>query len=251
MHFIDIHTHIIPEVDDGSKNMEETIAMLSVAYEEGAREIVATPHMFLDLFDNFDFLKMRDRFSQLISDLESRQDRFGFLKEFEVYLGAENYVCPEFLEALEQGRVLTLNGSRYLLIEVSPTLPFTQIQNAIQKVFLSGYTPVLAHIERCVAIQQDPLRAVDLWEMGCVTQVNSGSLLGKSRSQARKCADRLLREGLVDVIASDTHRPLWRPPNLGQVLQNFRSKYATEDLKEWLSDNPSSIVSNHILEAGF
>ena len=99
---------------------------------------MATPHMFFDLFRNNDFVEIRDRFDQLTSDLNSYQDKFPFLKEIQVYPGAENYASAEFLEALDQGCVLALNGSRYPLIEVSLMLPFSQIESVIQRVFAAG-----------------------------------------------------------------------------------------------------------------
>ena len=158
MEIVDIHSHVLPGVDDGAVSVDETIAMLRIAYDAGTRKIVATPHMFLDFFHNNDFVQVLDRFEQLKSDLESCQDAFPFLQEMHPYSGAENFASPEFLTALEQGCVLTLNGSRYLLVEFPPVLPFRQIQIVIDKVVATGYTPVIAHPERYGAIQKDALR---------------------------------------------------------------------------------------------
>ena len=249
MHFTDIHTHIIPGIDDGSTDIDETIAMLSIACEGGTRKITATPHMFLDLFANNDLVEVRDRFNELKANLESHRDQFSFLKDIKVYLGAENYASPEFMEALDQGCVLTLNASHYLLIEFSPLLPFSQIQTVIQRVFLAGYTPIFAHPERCAAIQEEPVRMTEFWERGCVTQVNSDSLLRTPGSRkTAKCAEKLMREGLVDVIASDAHRPRWRPPNLGRIFRQLENRYAEEDLRAWMWENASAILSNQYLE---
>ncbi|MDA2937878.1 hypothetical protein MYX75_06410 [Acidobacteria bacterium AH-259-A15] len=251
MNFVDIHTHVLPGVDDGAASIDETIAMLRMAYDGGTRKIVATPHMFFDLFKNNDFVEIRDRFDQLTSDLNSYQDTFPFLKAIEVYPGAENYASPEFLEALGQGCVLTLNGSRYLLVEFSPMLPFSQIENVIQRVFAAGYTPVIAHSERYAAIQEDPMRMVRFWEMGCVTQVNADSLLGGWGSRATKCAKALLEEGLVNVIASDGHRVRWRPPVLEGVFGKLESEYAGEDVAAWMVENPQGILANESLEVSY
>ena len=123
MNFVDVHTHILPEVDDGAASIDETIAMLRIAYDGGTRKIVATPHMFLYLFGNDDVVQVQNSFQQLMLDLHSRVDLFPFLEEMKCYLGSENYVSPEFLEALAQGCVLSLNGSRYLLVEFIPCFP--------------------------------------------------------------------------------------------------------------------------------
>ena len=248
MNFVDVHTHILPEVDDGAASIDETIAMLRIAYDGGTRKIVATPHMFLDLFGNDDVVQVQNSFQQLMLDLHSRVDLFPFLEEMKCYLGSENYVSPEFLEALEQGCVLSLNGSRYLLVEFYPLFPFRQIEQVVQRVFGAGYTPVLAHPERYAAIQDDPLRIEQFWDMGVVTQLNASSLLMGEGSRTKECAEQLLREGLVDVIASDGHRPQWRPPNLERVFGLLENDYEREDIAGWMWENGEGILMNERLE---
>ncbi len=222
--------------------------MLMIAYDGGTRKIVATPHMFLDLFGNDDVVQVQNSFQQLMLDLHSRGDLFPFLNEMKLYLGAENYASPEFLEALEQGCVLSLNGSRYLLVEFYPLFPFSQIEQVVQRVFGAGYTPVLAHPERYGAIQDDPLRIEQFWEMGVVTQLNAGSLLRGEGSRTKECAQQLLGEGLVDVIASDGHRPQWRPHNLEKVFRLLEVDYEREDIAGWLWENGEAILVNESLE---
>ena len=249
MHFVDIHTHILPEVDDGAASVAETIDMLKIAYDGGTRKIVATPHMFLDLFGNNDISHIQNLFNQLISDLRVQVDQFPFLDEVEVSLGAENYVSPEFLEALEQGCVLSINGSRYLLIEFSPLSPFNQIEQAVQKVMEMGYIPIIAHLERYAAIQQNPLQIEQFWEMGGVTQINAGSLLrSRDGSRSSYCAQQLLQEGLVDVIASDGHGPQWRPPSLEKVFKILENDYEMEDISGWMCKNAEVILTDEVLE---
>lgn len=248
MYFTDIHTHIIPSIDDGSTDIKETIEMLSIAYNGGTRAIAATPHMFLDLFGNNDLIAVQDRFDALMVALKAHRDQFNFLKDIKVSLGAENYASPEFLEALDQGHVLTLNDSRYLLIEFPPVLPFSQIQMVIQRIFLAGYTPIFAHPERCSAIQEEPVRMVNFWEQGCITQVNSDSLLGGGSSRSTKCAEELITEGLVDVIASDAHRVRWRPPDLGRIFRQLQDHYTQEDVRAWMCGNANSILIDKRLE---
>jgi len=248
MHFVDIHTHILPEVDDGAASVAETIDMLKIAYDGGTRKIVATPHMFLDLFGNNDIAHIQNLFNRLISDLRVQADQFPFLDEVEVSLGAENYVSPEFLEALAQGCVLSINGSRYLLIEFSPLSPFNQIEQAVQKVLEMGYTPIIAHLERYAAIQKNPLQIEQFWEMGGVTQINAGSLLRRDGSRSSYCAQQLLQEGLVDVIASDGHGPQWRPPSLEKVFKILENDYEMEDISGWMCKNAEVILTDEVLE---
>lgn len=250
MDFVDIHTHLLPGVDDGSGDMDETVAMLRRAYDGGTRKMVATPHMFLDLFGNNDLTAIQDRFELLAEELVSLRDRLTFLQEMQVYLGAENYASPEFLEALDQGCVLTLNGSRYLLLETAPVMPIRQARQVIERVFAAGYTPVLAHPERWISLRDDPMKLEDLWSMGCAVQVNAGSLLGESGSRAKKCAWKLLNQGLVDVIATDGHRLEWRPPAMEGLFEKLMGDYREEDVAFWLVKTPSMILANESLETG-
>ena len=247
MELIDIHSHVLPGVDDGSVSVDETIAMLKIAHETGTRKIVLTPHMFLDLFNNNDFVEIGDRVEKLKSELESCQDAFPFLEEMHLFAGAENYASPEFLKALDEGCVLTLNGSRYLLLEFHTGFQYSQIQEVIMRVFSAGYTPVIAHPERYVAIQKDPARIKHFLEMGCVVQVNADSFMGGSGSRAKRCVRRLLTEGLVDAIASDGHRLRWRPPNLGRVLRKLEQEFEKEHMEGWLVETPGLILANERL----
>ena len=245
--FIDVHTHILPGVDDGAANIEETLVMLRIAYDLGTRGVVATPHMFLDLFQNNDFLKIRDRFERLKEELEPYQAKLPYLKEMNIYLGAENYACVEFLKALDQGCVLTLNGSRYLLVEVPFTFPLSQIESFLDRILATDYLPVIAHVERYTAVQEDPLRIKPFWRRGCVIQVNARSLAGGSGSRAQQCAEQLLQEGLLDVIATDGHRPRWRPPDLQAVYLKLEKECKREDVLRWMAENPRMILANERL----
>ena len=200
--------------------------------------------MFHALFHNNDFVQILDRFEQLQSDLRSCQDAFPFLQNMHLYSGAENFASPEFLTALDQGCVLTLNGSRYLLVEFSPVLPLSQLQSVLEKVVATGYTPVIAHPERYGAIQKEPLRVEQFERMGCVIQLNADSVRGGSGSRAKQCSRSLLQAGCVDVIASDGHRIRWRPPTLGRVLRRLEEGYTKEDITGWLVENPERILAN-------
>ena len=221
--------------------------MLRVAHEAGTRKMVATPHMFYDLFPNNDIVQIRDRFQALCSELKARREFYPFLNEIVIYPGAENYASPEFLEALDRAGVLTLNGSRYLLVEVPLMMPFSRIQTVVQRVFAAGYTPLLAHAERCLAFQEDWDRLGQLRRSGMIVQVNGNSLRGASGSRAKTCATTLLAQRLVDVIASDGHRFRARRPELQEAFRQLRDEFAEEDLNRWMVESPNLILANESL----
>jgi protein-tyrosine phosphatase len=244
--FVDIHSHIIPAVDDGPSTIEDVVEMLRRAHTNGTRELVATPHMFLDLFDNFDPQAVKESFGQTKAELEKRSalPEFDFLSEMSLYPGAENFICREFLDALESRRVLTLNDSRYILVEAPPYLSVIQMRYAVDRVLASNLRPVIAHPERYLAFQDRPKRMVEFIEKGCVIQVNGGSLLGIYGRKARKTAWSLLKNDLVHIVASDSHGSSARPHDLGSVCSALKGTFGRSKLKLWLSVNPGSIVRN-------
>lgn len=243
-HLIDIHTHFLPGVDDGPRDIEETIQMLRVAHSAGTRGLVATPHMFFDLFGNYDVAEINDEFARTIVQLRALSDMPGneFLKELELYLGAENYASPEFLEALERGDYITLNGSRHLLVEFPPILPKAQILATLENVLMQGLTPVVAHVERYAAVQRAPGFVGRLLEMGCLTQINAESLSGSFWSPLRRTSQALLDRDMITVIASDGHGAMRRPPVLKGAYSKLRQKQPEEWVNHLFVDNPRWLV---------
>lgn len=244
--FVDIHSHIIPAIDDGPSTIEDVVEMLRKAHGKGTREVVATPHMFLDLFNNSDPRAVKDAFGETVAELERRSvlPESSFLADMSFYPGAENFISREFLDATEAGRVLSLNDSRYLLVEAPPYLSVIQMRYAFDRVLASNLRPVIAHPERYVAFQDRPTRVFEFLEKGCVIQVNGGSILGLYGRRAKKASWTLLKEDLVHVIASDSHGSFVKPHDLGSVYSALRGKFKKAKLKLWLSVNPGSIVRN-------
>jgi len=244
--FVDIHSHIIPAIDDGPSTIEEVVEMLRRAHENGTREMVATPHMFQDLFGNSDPQAVKERFGETAAELEKRSTlpESSFLADMTLYPGAENFICREFLDALEARRVLTLNDSRYILVEAPPYLSVIQMRYAVDRVIASNLSPVIAHPERYLAFQDRPTRIDEFLEKGCVIQVNGGSLLGIYGRKAKKASWTLLKEDLVHIIASDSHGSAVKPHDLGSVYSALRGKVKKAKLKLWLSVNPGSILRN-------
>jgi protein-tyrosine phosphatase len=220
--------------------------MLRRAHANGTREMVATPHMFLDLFNNSDPEKVKRQFGETISELDSlgTLPENGFLADMTFYPGAENFICREFLDALEARRVLTLNDSRYILVESPPYLSVIQMRYAMDRVIAANLTPIIAHPERYAAFQEKPARIIEFLEKGCIIQVNGGSILGIYGRKAKKASWALLKEDLVHIIASDNHGSAGRTHDLGSVYSELQGSFKKERLKLLLSVNPGSIVRN-------
>lgn len=249
MQFADIHTHIIPGIDDGASSIEETIQMLRLAHQHGTRSIVATPHMFLDLFPNRDPAPVRSKFEGMMEALKrySGQPACSFLAEMQIVLGSENYASLEFVQGLDNRAVLPVNGGVYLLVEFSPFTPFSSMASILERILNAGFYPVVAHTERIIAVQQKPARLTPLLQMGCVFQVNADSIADSATRTTRKTAASLLGDGYGHVVASDGHRANYRPPTLFEVSQKLLAKYDEEQVRNWLWENPSRIIANQAI----
>lgn len=249
MRFVDVHCHLLPGLDDGPPSIAETLAMLRLAHAGGTRVMVATPHCFLPPYGNSDPVVLANSFRRLTEHLEGLRaedtgGEFRFLGDMALYLGAENYVSPEFLEALAKGAVVPLNDSRYLLIEFPPYLAFEAALSTVERILQAGFFPVLAHVERYSFFHKGTKRLAGLVRMGCVAQVNASTVLGSSGRGLARVADRLLDRGLVQILASDGHGTQARSPDLGRVAEALGRKHPAERVALWLWENAAHLLEN-------
>lgn len=252
MHFVDLHCHLLPGIDDGSASIVETVGMLRVAYQGGTRGIVATPHTFQPMFATFSSMELIGAFSRMMEELEglSRQPKHSYLGEMDVRLGSENFVTPEFQQALAQRKVLTLNGSRYLLVEFPSFMPFALIESAVERILEHGLIPVLAHVERYEFSHQLPERLESLKRNGSVIQINAEAFeRRRDHDEVKELALSLAGRGVLDVIASDGHDVRGRPPVLQSAFEYLSREFSQETLDTWMSANPSRILANLPLES--
>ncbi|MEM7583020.1 MAG: CpsB/CapC family capsule biosynthesis tyrosine phosphatase [Acidobacteriota bacterium] len=247
MKFVDIHSHILPGIDDGPPSLEAALQMLRLAYRTGTRAMVATPHMFMPPYNNCDRAAVSQVFSATVQQLRQRQNDPGcaFLGDMSLHLGAENYLSPEFLEALEDGRVLSLNQGFYILVEFPAFLAFEMVVSAMERILASGRVPIMAHVERYPQFSERPEALAHLLQMGCVAQLNGATVLS-SRAH-RKFALSLLRQGLIHVIASDAHDSRVRAPNLDKAFKVLKREFKEHQVNEWMFDNPRRILANQSL----
>ena len=243
MRFVDLHTHLIPNLDDGATTLFETVEMLRYAYDRGTRAMVATPHMFAT-FGNTEPLPVYDAYVGMVKRLQrmGTGSENGFIREMSIYLGSENFVSPEFLEALKSRDVLTLNGSRYLMIEFPPYLPFETAEQAVDKVLETGLIPVLAHVERYGFVDSHIGRLAILKNKGCVVQVNAEAIVDLKGRGVAKSIRPLFEGQIVDIVASDGHDVHSRPPSLDAAYGTLRNAYPKEAVAAWMWENPARIL---------
>ena len=242
---IDIHSHIVFDVDDGPKSIEDSKALLREAYNQGVRTIVSTSHRRKGMFETpeekiaTNFIKVREIAKEVADDLV-------------IAYGAEIYYTLDVLEKLEKKEIPTLNDSRYALIEFSMHTPYREIHTGLSNILMLGITPVIAHIERYDALENNEKRVRELIDMGCYTQINSyhvlkPKLFGEQYKFMKKRARYFLERDLVHVIASDMHNLDGRPPYMEQAYDIITKKYGAKKAKELFVDNPRKIIMDQLI----
>jgi protein-tyrosine phosphatase len=239
---IDIHLHILPGVDDGPANLDEALSLARSLVQEGVRIAVATPHYN----DEFPQRSAREIYER-VQALQQELDRHAI--PLRLLAGHEALIKPGLVEDIQLGRLATLNGSRYLLLELWNNMWLPETEQVIFDLRAFGVVPVLAHPERYRVIQQDSNRLAALLDQGVLAQMTAGSLVGMQGNTARKCAETLLKRGLIHCIASDAHGPGRRPPAIRQGMQFAEHLLGQTRAQQLIQSHPASIVQNQVLSA--
>lgn len=236
--FVDIHTHILPGMDDGARDLEQAMALLRMAWEDGTGAVVLTPH--------YRGRYRRNTPEQLRSALEIlRQQAAAELPGMELYLGNEAGIEIELAEKLAQGRVLSLNGGNHVLLEFHSSSSRTQIVAGVLDILNCGFTPVIAHAERYDAFRQHSRLADEVIGLGALIQLNAAGVMGKSGFAEKRCCSRLLRKHQVHFIASDAHDVAHRPPVLMDCYRQVEKKYGAERAAFLFWENARTILTEN------
>ncbi len=195
---IDIHTHILPYVDDGSPDLETSIALIKSEMEQGVTDIFVTPHYY----QYRGFLSTKAENEIIFNELKQQIKNLNL--QVKLYLGNEIYYDKNTAKLLENGTLSTLSDSKYVLVEFSMISEEEDVAEAINTLTAKGYIPIIAHPERYPYLNKTSDYKI-MRHMGAKIQINSGSLTGYYGRQAKKLVFKLLKENLVDFAASDIH----------------------------------------------
>ncbi len=232
---IDIHNHTLFGVDDGAQSMDESVEMLVAAREQDIRKIILTPHYRRGMF-SYPLEKIKENFEKL------KVEAAGL--DIELYLGCEYHVNSEIVEHVQSGRCLTLGGSDYILTEYSYQTEYSAMVEYTNRLFSCGYIPVIAHVERYQCMQKKPVLCAELANKGALIQINADSVLGRAGFSAKQFCKKVLKNGWVDIVASDAHNLTDRACNLKECRAYIEKKYGSEYAKLLFCDNPMRILEN-------
>lgn len=237
----DLHCHILPAIDDGATDLEQSTAMARVALAEGITRLAATPHN-LRWPPGTDRAALEARIAALTEHLA------GQGLNLSIVAGAENVLLPAVPQQLDAGDLVRLNGSQYILLE-PPAMGLPHgLEEIIFQVQVRGYVPILAHPERNDDLQRQPDRLRGLVERGMLVQITAGSLEGHFGAAAERAAQRLLEGNLVHVIASDAHGAHGRAPRLARARDLAARIVGPERAQAMVAGNPAAILDDLSLD---
>ena len=218
---VDLHSHLIPGIDDGSKSMEDSLVLLKGMEALGYEKVITTPHIMLDTYKNTPKI-INEGLASLREAAKSARI------EIEIEAGAEYYLDEGFYDHLHGGEVMSIKG-KYLLFETSYVSKPLQLEEMIFEIGTAGYTPLMAHPERYRYIK-DPLQEYRrLKDLGVLFQVNLNSFGGHYGKDAKQKADFLSKEGMIDFLGSDVHHK--------KQVETLNSIFQSEDYSRLYQNN--------------
>ncbi|MCQ2451982.1 MAG: hypothetical protein MJ075_02455 [Oscillospiraceae bacterium] len=235
---IDMHCHILPGVDDGSPNLEETLAMAAMAEASGVTDIVATPHFQYSLAEAEGIKEKLAKVNALTQQAIARKGL-----KLRLHTGSEVLCSKETPELLRRGLLPTIGNTDYLLIEFRFHTHLRDMEDMIERLSAEGARLIIAHPERYVAVQHNRDALVRWFHEGYILQVNKGSVLGSLGNHARQTSRWILDHGLAHIVASDAHTAQVRTPRLTE-LREALEHYWDEDYAEVLLEiNPARLLA--------
>ncbi len=228
---VDIHCHILSGVDDGSKSMEQSKAMLDIAWKQGIHTIIATPHHMPET---------KNASPETIAGKVARLQEYVNEQHYDMKIltGNEIYYYGEVTDKLDAGEVCTLAESDYVLVEFSPMDDARYIRNSLSQLQNMGYNPIVAHVERYMSLCKAPFDKIqELRDMGILIQVNAASVTGGFGRLTKVLVEKLLKKRLVDFIGTDAHSDGGRAPKILECAQILQKKYNADYVEELLYRN--------------
>lgn len=234
--YLDFHSHILPGVDDGSRDWNMTEGMLQAAYQQGVRTMMATPH-------NYQGNKKQDneKIRELCSEVDRRAQMID--SSFHVMPGNEVLYREGIPEEIEAGHILTLGDSSYLLVEFLPNEVYGRINQGLRELVEHGYYPVVAHIERVRALYEHEERINEVIKMGCYLQVNCESLMGGLFDRKTAKLRKLVGSGKIHFLGSDCHNLSERPPVMEDCIRRLYQKLPEKCVDQLVFHNQEQFLN--------
>lgn len=227
---IDIHTHILPGVDDGAQTEDDSIEMAKAAVEEGIHTIIATPHHKNGSYDN-----VRENILTYTKILNELFQSEGI--PLTLLAGQETRINGDMVEDLENGDILPINDTKYVFVEFSSTQVPRYAKQLLFDIQVAGYTPIIVHPERNQELMERPNRLYEFVRKGALTQITAGSLIGKFGKNIQKFTHQLIEANLTHFIASDAHNTTTRSFWMKETFEVVKETYGLDNYYMFLENS--------------
>lgn len=214
---VDMHCHVLPGVDDGPETMEDSMLLLEEAVRQHVDAMIVTPHFHPARYQVY-ASQIREGLARLNEEIQKAGLPITLLP------GQECYFYSDLIRELDAGNVLTMAGTRYVLVEFDPVAIYSVLRGAVRSLMSSGYYPIIAHYERYQCLKGNTERLSQLRYDGAMLQMNFDTVLARDGLFRKNPWRQLLREGYVDFLGSDTHGMDFRPPHIDSVVQWMRAE---------------------------
>lgn len=239
---IDIHCHILPGLDDGAGNMSDAIEMAELAASSGIKSIIATPHSNIPGgYHNYWGLSMQEDIKSLQAEINRRNIPLT------IHCGQEVFLASGFMELLHKGNFMTLNKSRYILVEFDIFEQANVAYRKLEQLISEGYVPIVAHPERYEFVWEQKDSVYRMKDLGALLQVNKGSLKGRFGKNEKEAAIEIVETFQADFIASDAHSQYSRTPYLADVHEFISEAYSSDYGDLLCRINPQRVLNNEII----
>ena len=235
---IDLHSHILPGLDDGATDLEVAVAMARAFVADGVEVVACTPHILPGLYHNSG-PQIRQAVARLQHVLDDKDIPLRLIP------GADNHIIPDFVAGLRTGHLLTLGDTRYVLVEPPHHVAPARLEELFFDIRVAGFVPILTHPERLTWIRSQYAMMARLAQSGVWMQITAGSLSGSFGREARYWAERLLEDGYTHILATDAHDLRRRPPDLSRGRDLAARRVGDAEAENLVSIRPAGIVSNH------
>ena len=238
---IDLHSHLLPGLDDGAPDVETSLAMAHAYVADGVYIVACTPHIMLGLYPN-----SGPQIRVAVTRFQSELDRTGI--NLKLVTGADVHIVGGLVHGLRSGELLSLADSRYVLLELPRNVPPPRLENLLFDMLVAGYVPIITHPERLPWIGTQYQRVRRLVAAGAWMQVTTGALAGVFGRGAQSLAERMLDDGLVHILATDAHNVNRRPPDLRRGFELAAARVGENSAWDMVSTRPRGVLENVLPE---
>lgn len=238
--YIDIHCHIIPHVDDGARTTNQALNMVNIAYKNGIRTMIATPHYEVGRYE--DNKEEIEKYYAKLQNVVAKK-----YPDFRIFLGNEIFFSYGVVDSLEEKKIYTMAESRYVLVEFSPNDRLEYINTSLYELISAGYMPILAHAERYEEVMESLDNIEKLVDAGVYIQINSSTIAGRNGRRIRRRVLKLIKDGLVHFIGTDTHSDGRRSPDITECMKYLQKKTDERTINRLLRENALKVIQNEAI----